>query len=298
MPRNLDLTSLRSFAAVAEVGGVTKAAGFLNLTQSAVSMQIKRLEEALGLSLFERSGRGVVLTAAGEQLLGYARRMIELNDEIYTRLTDCAVIGEITLGVPGDIVYPAIPQVLKRFNALYPQIKVQLVSANTIELREMFRRGECDLILTTEGQADANGETLITLPLVWVGMPGGNAWRQRPLRLAFEHSCIFRKSVQQALDAAGIPWEMAVEADAHRAIEASVSADLAVHTLLEGMIPPHLEAISHGGALPELMHKQINLYVSDLARGAMTDELTDLLRHAYASLQARRSRHPAAAIES
>ncbi len=278
------MTALRSFAAVAEVGGVTKAAGFLNLTQSAVSMQLKRLEEALGIPLLERSGRGVSLTAAGEQLLGYARRMIALNDEIYARLTDRAVTGEITLGVPGDIVYPAIPQVLRRFNAAYPQVKADLVSANTIHLREMFARGECDLILTTEGALDAGGETLIRLPLRWVGAPDGNAWRQRPLRLAFEHSCIFRKSVQKALDDAGIPWEMAVEADAHRAIEASVCADLAVHTLLEGMIPPHLEAISHGGALPALMEKQINLYVADLARSPAVDALAGLIRHAFATL--------------
>ncbi len=278
------MTALRSFAAVAEVGGVTKASGFLNLTQSAVSMQLKRLEDALGLQLLDRSGRGVSLTAAGEQLLGYARRMIELNDEVFGRLTDKAIAGEITLGVPGDIVYPAIPQVLKRFNAIFPQVKVHLVSSNTIHLRDMIQRGECDIILTTEGTCDAGGETLITLPLVWVGTPGGTAWRQRPLRLAFEHTCIFRKSVQKALDDANIPWEMAVESDTHRAIEASVSADLAVHTLLEGMIPPHLEPIHHAGTLPELMTKQINLYIADLARSPMMEEMSGLIRHAFASL--------------
>ena len=85
--RNLDLTPLRSFVAVADAGGVTRAAGFLNLTQSAVSMQLKRLEDGLGLALPDRSGRGVALTPAGEQLLKYARRMVDLNDEIYARLT-------------------------------------------------------------------------------------------------------------------------------------------------------------------------------------------------------------------
>ena len=111
--RNLDVTTLRSFVAVAEAGGVTRAAGFLHLTQSAVSMQLKRLEELLGLELLDRSGRTIALTASGEQLLVYARRMVALNDEVMTRLTDQAYDGQIALGVPHDIIYPVIPQVFK-----------------------------------------------------------------------------------------------------------------------------------------------------------------------------------------
>ena len=96
--RNLDVTTLRSFVAVAELGGVTRAAGFLNLTQSAVSMQLKRLEELLNLSLIDRSSRSVSLTASGEQLLSYARRMVNLNDEVMSRLTDQAYEGEDCAG--------------------------------------------------------------------------------------------------------------------------------------------------------------------------------------------------------
>ena len=95
MPRNLDLTSLRSFVAVADAGGVTRAAGFLNLTQSAVSMQLKRLEESLGTKLLDRSARTIALTPTGERLLTYARRMLDLNDEIFARMTDQANAGSI-----------------------------------------------------------------------------------------------------------------------------------------------------------------------------------------------------------
>ncbi len=129
MPRNLDLTALRSFVAVADAGGVTRAAGFLNLTQSAVSMQIKRLEETLDLALLDRSARRVALTAAGEQLLGYARWMLALNDEVFGRLTHDDFEGEVVLGVPHDIVYPAIPQVLQRFSAEFPRMRVTLLSS-------------------------------------------------------------------------------------------------------------------------------------------------------------------------
>ncbi len=96
--RNLDVTTLRSFVAVADHGGVTRAAGFLHLTQSAVSMQLKRLEELLGLELLDRSGRTIALTASGEQLLAYARRMVALNDEVMSKLTDQAFEGEVVLG--------------------------------------------------------------------------------------------------------------------------------------------------------------------------------------------------------
>ncbi len=284
MPRNLDMTALRSFAAVAEAGGVTKASGFLNLTQSAVSMQLKRLEESLDLKLLERSGRGVVLTGAGEQLLGYARRMLALNDEVFGRLTNQAFEGEVTLGVPHDIVYPAIPQVLQRFAAEYPRMNVRLVSSYTKGLRKMFERGECDMILTTEDTLEAGGETLMTLPLIWIGAPNGSAWKSRPLRLAYEHACIFRAGVQKKLDEAGIPWEMAVESDSTRTIEASVSADLAIHTVLEGMEPPYVEKIRHGGALPDLTSKQINLYVSDLAKGQAIEDMAEFVRQAYRGL--------------
>lgn len=292
MRRNLDLVALRSFVAVADAGGVTRASGFLNLTQSAVSMQIKRLEEMLGIDLLDRSGRQVALTAAGEQLLGYARKMLALNDEVMGRLTRDPHEGEIVLGVPHDIVYPVIPQVLQHFARNYPKMKVSLISSFTRVLKAQFARGECDIILTTEDGVDPEGETLAELPLIWVGAPGGMAWKQRPLRLAYEHNCIFRQSVQAALDTAGIPWQMAVESDSTRTIEASVSADLAVHTVLAGSEPPYVERVPHGGALPELKRMKVNLYVADPAHSATVLELAGLIRRAYA---ARRSKPQAVA---
>lgn len=282
MPRNLDLTALRSFVAVADAGGVTRAAGFLNLTQSAVSMQLKRLEEALDVALLDRTARRVALTTAGEKLLGYSRRMLELNDEVYANLTDQAFEGEIVLGVPHDIVYPEIPQVLQRFAAEYPRVKVQLLSLYTRRLRDMFARGECDMILTTEDQVSPGGETLAVCKLVWIGAPNGSSWKSRPLRLAFENACLFRPQVLKALDAAGIPWEMAVESNNSRTIEATVSADLAVHVVVEGAEPPYVERIAHGGALPELPKTHINLYAARSGDTQPKAFLADLLRQSYA----------------
>ncbi|MFK7882381.1 LysR family transcriptional regulator [Roseobacter sp.] len=286
--RNLDVTTLRSFVAVADAGGVTRAAGFLHLTQSAVSMQLKRLEELLGLELLDRSGRTIALTASGEQLLVYARRMVALNDEVIGRLTDQAYEGEIVLGVPHDIVYPAIPQVLKQFHAAFPRVKVQLVSSYTRALKEKFGRGECDLILTTENNIEPGAETLSRKPLRWIGAPGGAAWRQKPLKLAFGRLCTFRPRVVEALDSVGIPWDVIVETDSDRTIEATVSADLAIHTMIEGTEPPHLERIDHGGALPELPLQLINLYGAQVKKGVVHDALADVLRRAFARVESLR----------
>jgi len=281
MPRNLDLTALRSFVAVSDAGGVTRAAGFLNLTQSAVSMQLKRLEVSLDIQLLDRTARKISLTAAGEQLLGYARQMLSLNDEVYGRLTHQAFEGEIVLGVPHDIVYPAIPGVLRRFNAEHPRMKVQLVSSHTRALKDQFARGECDMILTTEDGVEAGGESLAILPLVWIGAPGGSVWKQRPLRLAFEYRCFFRKMVQEALNSADIAWEMAIESEQSRPIEAAVSADLAVHTMIEGTNPPQSEVIQHGGALPKLTSVSINLYVAATAKEQIGLNLARFIRQAF-----------------
>jgi DNA-binding transcriptional LysR family regulator len=282
MMRNLDVTTLRSFVAVADTGGVTRAAGFLHLTQSAVSMQLKRLEDMLGLDLLDRSGRTVALTASGEQLLTYARRMVSLNDEVITRLTDQAFEGAITIGVPQDIVYPAIPRVLQQFNVAFPRVRVQLVTTYTRSLKEEFAKGELDLILTTENDAVTEAETIAERPLRWIGAPGGSAWRQRPLRIAFCRYCTFRPRVIEALDGAGINWEMAVDTESDRTIEATVTADLAVHSVIEGTEPGHLTQIDHGGALPDLPVQKINLYGADERKGEVINAMADLLRRAFA----------------
>jgi DNA-binding transcriptional LysR family regulator len=190
MPRTLDLTALRSFAAVADAGGVTRAAGLLNLTQSAVSMQIKRLEDSLGLGLFSRAARQMALTAEGEQLLGFARRMLALNDEAMSRLTTAGYEGELRLGVPHDIVYPAIPGILKRLAAQYPRMRINLVSSFTILMRAAFDRGELDVMVTTEDRPGPHGVELARRDLVWVGAQDGQSWQKLPLRLGFKETCL------------------------------------------------------------------------------------------------------------
>jgi len=281
MPRNLDLTALRSFVAVSDAGGVTRAAGILNLTQSAVSMQLKRLEESLDVSLLDRSARTIALTPAGEQLLGYARSMLTTNDEALNRLTATEFEGEIRFGVPHDVIYPAVPAVLKRFAADYPRMQVRLISAPTRKLLDMLGRGEVDLILTTEETCGPGGRALVELPLLWIGAQDGVSWRKQPLPVAFCKNCIFRSGVLSALNEDGITWMMAVDSESDNAVEAAVSADLAVHVALEGSLPPHTEAINHGGQLPQLKPQNINLYLLK-PEDKISQAMADIVQHCYA----------------
>ena len=193
--------------------------------------------------------------------------------------------------MPHDIVYPAIPLVLKQFNAAYPRVRVQLETSHTKALKAKFERGGCDLILTTETGPDTGAETLALKDLCWVGAPGGTVWRQHsPLRLAFGRVCLFRTVVTAELDKAGISWEMGVETDSDRTIEAAVAADLAVHAMIDGTEPPYLEQIDHGGALPDLPEQQINLYGGKVSKGEVHDHLATLLRNTFINAKAPRLR--------
>jgi hypothetical protein len=160
-------------------------------------------------------------------------------------------------------------------------MRVRLVSSGTLRLRELHGEGRLDLYLSTEDGVERGGRTLSQRALVWIGAHGGSAWRQRPLRLAFEADCIFRPGVLAALDAAGIPWEMAVTSESSRTVEASVSADLAVHVALEGTEVPDVERIEHGGALPALTSQRINLYGERRADAEPARALAALVAEAF-----------------
>ena len=233
MARNLDLTALRSFAAIADAGGVTRAAAQLNLTQSAVSMQLKRLEESLGLPLFDRSGRTIALTAQGEQLLGYARRLLALNDEAWGRMTDQAFEGELTLGVPQDIMYPHIPRVLRQFAREYPRVKVLL------HLRR--HRRPAPPLRAPRDRRDPDHRGGASAPAArrwcasrWSGSarraarPGGRGRCASARRRA---ACSAGRRSRR-WSAAGLPWELAVDSVSCSAVEVSVAADLAIYVQL------------------------------------------------------------------
>lgn len=281
MARNLDIAALRSFLAVTEAGGVTRAAQRLHLTQSAVSMQLKRLESALGVQLLAREGRGVVLTREGEELAAQARPLVAMNDEIWRRMTAPVSQGTVVLGIPHDIIHPFASEIMRTFSANFPDVKLSLVSYASARLHQLLREGAVDVIVTTDLEVCDGGETLSTAPLVWLGAPDSQAWRRRPTPLAFERECCFREAARQALERAGAPWEWRSDVGSCEAAYACAAADLAVTVMVRGTQPSVLTEIEHGGGLPPLPPTYIDLHVTRGPNAELAERLAGYVRAAY-----------------
>jgi DNA-binding transcriptional LysR family regulator len=263
--RNLDIATLRSFVTVAELGGVTRAAARLNLTQSAVSMQLKRLETSLDQQLVERAGRGVCLTREGEQLLGYGRRILTLHDEAWQRMTHHAFDGRVSFGVPDDLVDLLVSPVMRDFAAEFPRARFDLTSSFTRQLIEQFNDGQLDVMLTTEPLDVGTGECLYHGLLIWYVGQGSLIWKERPLPLATKPECAFQPVVIAALETAGIPWERPYAANHWRDFEAIVNAGLAVEVNISLVVdgrPTRVPLPAESG-LPPLPDFGIFLYVRD-----------------------------------
>lgn len=278
---NLDLGTLRSFVTIAESGSMTRAASRLYMTQSAISMQIKRLESNLGFSVFDRSSQGMKPTSEGEQLLQYANQMLAINDEAMGRLTSPDYEGVIRLGAPCDIIYPHIPGALREFSRDFPRVQVKFSSTRTKVLKEQFDLGQQDVVLTTEQEAGPGGRILSTQPLLWTGAVEGVAWKKRPLPICFSRNCAFRPISTSALDAAGIAWVDVVSSDDDLASDAMSAADLGIRAEMESAIGTGRQVIDHGGQLPELPAFSIVLYAGNQPENPLLDKLVEYLARAY-----------------
>lgn len=279
--RHIDPVLLRAFLAVAETGGMTSAARQLNLTQAAVSQQIRRLEEQLGRRLLER-GRAMRLTAEGERLLPRAQRLIALNDEVLALMTTPEHEGEVRLGVPHDIVTGFLPPVLKSFDRAWPRVQVALEVGTTHTLRQALERGTVDLTLGTERAPAPEAETISYATLIWVGARGGQAHLRDPLPVALgQETCAFRRPVVEALGAAARDWRSVCSSTSWDVLCATVEADLGIMPVLAPTVPPRLEPIA-SGALPSLPVFQITLYLPRAGSSPPARELARHIRHAFA----------------
>jgi len=277
MTRNLDIATLRSLIAIGETGGMTRAANRLHLTQSAVSMQVKRLEELLPFKIFERVGRTMQATPEGKKLIDYARQLVALNDDAIDQLTTPLHEGSINFGVPYDIVHPHVPTVLTRFGREYPRMAVRLNAEGTRTLLQGFDEGRYDVILTTERKPSRKGEVLMRQRLVWTGAPEGRVWRSRPMPLAFTKHCMFREPAVRALNKAGIEWVNAVDTNSEDAAVVSCAADLGLRVDLTSSRVQGIAPIEHGGVLPELPEYCVALYVADGVNSEIASLFGDML---------------------
>ncbi|NEW89440.1 LysR family transcriptional regulator [Rhodopseudomonas sp. WA056] len=263
MPRrltNLDLDLARTFVAIAAMGNFTRAAQSLRLQQSTVSLQMQRLEDALGHSLMQRSPQGVRLTAEGEIFLGYARRMLELNDEVVARVLEPQMRGVVRLGTPEDFATRHLPDVLARFAHAYPAVALEVTCDLTLHLIDKFGKGAFDLALVKrERTGNGGGIRVWREPLVWVTVDRRAIDTGRPLPLVVSPTpCVYRKRAVDALDRARRPWRIAYTCGSLAGSLAAVKAGLGVTVLPKDMVPADLDTID-GAPLPDLKDTEIAL---------------------------------------
>lgn len=271
---SIDSELLRSFVAIADHGSFTRAANVVNRTQSAVSMQMKRLEEdVLKRPLFEREGRNVQLTAEGQLLLGYARRILKLQGEVFTSLRQPHMVGAVRIGTPDDYVMRFLPGILASFSQAYPLVQVEVHCEPSYQL---LQRQDLDLSIVTRQPGDEIGQLLRQERFVWAQARGQDLYERNPLPLAmFSAGCFCRAWACNALDANERPYRIAYTSPSLSALMAVVSAGLAITAQLESIITPDLEILDNRHGLPDLPATSIVLLRNPASQSPVTETLAE-----------------------
>lgn len=272
----LDGELLSVFAAVARSGSFTRAARQLNRTQSAVSMQIKRLETGLGAVLFRRHGRSIEITREGERLLGYARRILALGEEAAAAMAEERVAGRVRLGAMDDYATRLLPPMLAAFARAHPGIEVELHTGLTLQLLERLG-GDFDLVLAMHPAGSGRGTVLCEDQPVWATSAKHALEHRTPLPLALSpQGCLFRRWATQGLDDLGRPWRLAYMSPSLGTVEAAVIAGLAVGVFKASTMSPKLKILAATEGFPDLPRVEIALH---RASGAETRAVVLLAEH-------------------
>ncbi len=287
MPVPLDLDQLQSFCAIADCGSFTGAARRVNKTQSAVSMQIKRLEERLGHVLLLRDGRRVTLTQHGEALYSRARKMLKINAEIMDAFSDTDLSGVIRFGVPDDYAVKLLPLMLANFQRAHPRIMLDVNCASSNALLEGMKQGQYDLICFTQGARGEYGELIRTEKMFWVAAQGGQALHMDPLPIAGGQPCCWKDNAMAALDRIGRDYRVVYTSSNALAIASAVLTDLAVGFLPESALQPGMLAVAEDRDLPRLRDAEIALLRASHAYGGIYDALAGHIADTLGNLEPR-----------
>ncbi|VVN31500.1 LysR substrate-binding domain-containing protein [Pseudomonas fluorescens] len=252
-----DLDVLRTFVTGVEFNSFAKAADRLGRSTSAVSAQLKKLEEQVGTPVLTKSGRGLVLTPTGETLLSHARRLLELNDSIFQTLHESQTAGTVRLGLQEDFGEHFLSDILRRFVQTYPSVNLEVRIARNAELLALLESADLDLALTWDtGHLSPYATRLGETQMHWIGA------RDVPLLAALDDSslplimfdapCVLRSAATQALDAAQIPWRIALTSPSVGGIWAAVAAGLGLTLRTRIGLPSHLTVVSGLPPVPSL----------------------------------------------
>ncbi|KVD19676.1 LysR family transcriptional regulator [Burkholderia ubonensis] len=276
---NFDIAALRSLVAGMDLGSFAKAADRVARSSSAVSAQIRKLEEQAGTPLFVKSGRGLALTDAGDAMLRYARRMIELNDEAAAAVRGVSLDGWVRIGLQEDFGEAILPGVLGRFARAHPKVRIEARVAHNAELLERLDANQLDLALVWGDPASAafvartgiDSEEIARVPMRWIGAAGSGAagsgaagdgdagepsvrMRDEPLPLVvFDRPCRFFGAATDALDRAGVPWRVAFTTPSLAGLWAAAAAGLGLTVRSHYGLPASVRLIDAAPlGLPEL----------------------------------------------
>ncbi|WP_276118048.1 MULTISPECIES: LysR substrate-binding domain-containing protein [Pararhizobium] len=283
----LELDILKTFVAIAETGNFTTAAETVYRTPSAVSMQIKKLEEMLGCVLFLRDARSVSLTPKGEVLLGFARRMLALNNEAVSRFLLPDMNGVVRVGAPEDIGERILPEVLKRFSESYPNVTVDVTIGTSSVMRKRVDEHRMDIAIfnSMAGENTGGGEILVSERLVWAGTKCGTAHTREPLPISmWEDGCVWRADAVEQLTQSGRKFRVAFLSAHTTGQRAAIQADLAIAPLPRYLVQGDLVALGEAEGLPELGHYNIGLQVVDNASPPVL-AVAEHVRTAFVGLQ-------------
>jgi DNA-binding transcriptional LysR family regulator len=279
----LDTDQLRSFVAIVDEGSFTRAAERVHKTQSAVSMHVRGLEGQLGCALFVKQGRGVKLTAEGEQLVEYARRILREEAGAIAALSRKGLRGAVRFGVPDDYAEAFLADILLRFNHQHPLVEIAVTCENSIELAGLARAGALDLALVTDFAELEGFELIREEPLVWVASTRFKPKAGEPLPLALgSPSCIWRRVADEALEGNRDKVRSLFVSRNYTAIGAIVRAGLAATMLPQGLVTGGLRVLGPETGLPALPLTRMGLIrragrASDEAR-ALAEAVRETIR--------------------
>lgn len=272
----LDIDQLRTFIAIAETGSFTKAAEVVHKTQSAVSMQMKRLEERIERPVFARAGRASKLTEDGQRLLDYARRLVKLNVETIAAFSDAALSGRVRLGVPDDYADRYLPEIMARFSRAYPGIELSVLCEPSVDLLERIDANELELAIITNCEARRASETFRRERLLWVTSNRHSIHAEEPLPLALGRpTCDWRRTAIERLEAIGRPHRVLYSSSNAGAVAAAVLAGLAVSVLPESGLRPGMRVLSTADGFPDLPSCRIGLVRNAHVSSALADALAE-----------------------
>ncbi|MGM0561951.1 MAG: LysR family transcriptional regulator [Pseudomonadota bacterium] len=277
----MDIELLRTFVAVAESGGFSAAAKSLNRTQSAVSLQIKRLEEQLNDSLLQRTSRSVALTPAGSTFLPYARRMLRLQEEAQLAVGQRNSSETIRFGITDEQAQAYLPDILAPFTESFPDVQIEITCDQSTELVAALQDGLLDMVLCIRHRATPTGIPVATQPLVWVASPDLHVNRLNPLPLALNpEGCVYRAQALSLLSKAGKRWRIAWTSQSPTGINLALTAGLAVSIKADRSIPEGCIALEDTAGLPPLKPAVIELHRSPAGTSLALDTLADMISDA------------------